>query len=566
MNRVMFKIFSYCKILVIIFLITSTTNILLAQQLAFPGAEGFGRFTSGGRGGKVIDVTNLNDSGTGSLRAAVEADSARTVIFRVSGTIVLDSKLTIRNGDITIAGQTAPGDGICIKDEQFTVAADNVIIRYIRFRPGDEKQKELDALGGVRQKNIIIDHCSMSWAIDEVVSFYDNENFTMQWCIISESLYDSFHSKGKHGYGGIWGGIGASFHHNLLAHHTSRTPRFCGSRYHGEPEKEIVDFRNNVIYNWGFNSAYGGEAGNHNMIANYYKAGPATNSREIKYRIVSPSHDDQYGPFGRWYIDENYVDGYPNITADNWAGGVQGDYSETATRVYEPISFATIITQSAEDAYELVLSDVGAVLPKRDSVDMRIIEETRTGTATYGGIWGQGGKGIIDSQTDVGGWPTLHSVPAPTDTDHDGMPDDWEIEYNLNHLDPSDNIEDNNNNGYTNIEEYLNGTDPLLTDIEKVDNGSKAETFALMQNFLNPFNPSTTIKYQIEKDVRGEKQEVRLVVYDVLGREITTLVNKEQKPGNYEIKFDASNLTSGLYFYRLSTNVFSKTRKMIFLQ
>ena len=568
MNRVMFKIFSYCKILVIIFLITSTTNILLAQQLAFPGAEGFGRFTSGGRGGKVIDVTNLNDSGTGSLRAAVEADSARTVIFRVSGTIVLDSKLTIRNGDITIAGQTAPGDGICIKNEQFTVAADNVIIRYIRFRPGDEKEKELDALGGVRQKNIIIDHCSMSWAIDEVVSFYDNENFTMQWCIISESLYDSFHSKGKHGYGGIWGGIGASFHHNLLAHHTSRTPRFCGSRYHEEPEKEIVDFRNNVIYNWGFNSAYGGESGNHNMIANYYKAGPATNSREIKYRIVSPSHDDQYGPFGRWYIDENYVDGYPNITADNWAGGVQGDYSETATRVYEPISFATIITQSAEDAYELVLSDVGAVLPKRDSVDMRIIEETRTGTATYGGIWGQGGKGIIDSQTDVGGWPTLHSLPAPTDTDHDGMPDDWETEYNLNPIDPSDNIEDNNNNGYTNIEEYLNGMNPLLTDIENVYDGLKAETFTLLQNYPNPFNPSTTIKYSVSRveTRRGVSPHVTLNVYDILGREVSTLVNKEQKPGSYEVKFNANDLTSGLYFYKIATNGFTETKKMILLR
>ena len=569
MNKIIsafFEMDSYSKILLVVFSFISITNILFAQQLAFPGAEGFGRYTSGGRGGKVIEVTNLNDSGTGSFRAAVEADSARTVIFRVSGTIVLDSKLTIRNGDITIAGQTAPGDGICIKDEQFTVAADNVIIRFIRFRPGDEKQKELDALGGVRQKNIIIDHCSMSWGIDEVVSFYDNEDFTMQWCIISESLYDSFHSKGKHGYGGIWGGIGASFHHNLLAHHTSRTPRFCGSRYHGEPEQEIVDFRNNVIYNWGFNSAYGGEAGSQNMVANYYKAGPATNSREIKYRIVSPSHDDQYGPFGRWYIDENYVDGYPNITANNWAGGVQGDYSETATRVYEPIPYATIITQSAEDAYELVLSDVGAILPKRDSVDMRIIEETRTGTATYGGIWGQGGKGIIDSQTDVGGWPTLHSVPAPTDTDHDGMPDDWEIEYNLNHLDPSDNIEDNNNNGYTNIEEYLNGTDPLLTDIGKVENGSKAETFALMQNFPNPFNPSTTIKYSIPSNVKGEMLNVKIVVYDILGHKVVTLINKEQKDGNYEVKFDASNLSSGLYLYRIIASGFTKTKKMMLLR
>ena len=556
------------KILLIIFALISTAHFSLAQQLAFPGAEGFGRFTTGGRGGKVIEVTNLNDSGSGSLREAVEADSARTVVFRISGTIALNSKLTIRNGDITIAGQTAPGDGICIKDEQFSVAADNVIIRYIRFRPGDEKQLELDAIGGVRQKNIIIDHCSMGWAIDEVASFYDNEDFTMQWCIISESLYHSYHSKGNHGYGGIWGGKGASFHHNLLAHHSSRTPRFCGSRYHGEPEKEIVDHRNNVIYNWGFNSAYGGEAGNQNMVDNYYKAGPATDSGSMKYRIVSPSHDDTYGPYGSWYIVDNYIYGYSNITADNWAGGVQGDYWQVVTRVNEPHSYAPVLTQTAENAYELVLSDAGAVLPKRDSVDIRIIEEVRTGTATYGGVWGTG-SGIIDSQTDVGGWPTLHSAPAPTDTDHDGMPDDWEIQYGFNPIDPSDNIEDSNNDGYTNIEEYLNGTDPLLTDIEKFKNGLNAETFALMQNYPNPFNLSTTITYSIPTiDTRHAPslQNVILRVYDVLGLEVATLVNKEQSPGNYEVKFDASNLTSSLYFYKITTNGFTQTKKMMLLK
>lgn len=422
-------------------------SFLHAQQLAFPGAEGYGRFTTGGRGGKVIEVTNLNDSGSGSLRAAVQSYGARTVVFRVSGTIKLKSELKIESSNITIAGQTAPGDGICIRNHPVTVSANNVIIRYLRVRLGDENKLEADAMSGRNRKNIIIDHCSISWSIDEASSFYDNENFTMQWCLISESLHDSYHSKGAHGYGGIWGGKGATFHHNLLAHHSSRNPRFNGSRYHGEPEKEIVDHRNNVIYNWGGNSAYGGEAGNQNMIANYYKYGPATGSS--KNRIVEPSD-----PTGEWYIADNYVYGYPNITADNWAGGVQGSHWGKV-RVDSPHPFAPVLTYTAEEAYELVLADVGAVLPKRDAVDARIIEEVRTGTATYGGTWGAE-TGIIDSQTEVGSWPTLQSATPPTDTDKDGMPDDWETANGLDLSDPEDRNEDLDGDGYTNLEEYLN--------------------------------------------------------------------------------------------------------------
>jgi hypothetical protein len=420
-----------------------------AQQLAFPGAEGYGRFTTGGRGGKVIEVTNLNDSGSGSLRAAIQASGARTVVFLVSGTIILKSRLEIDNDNITIAGQTCPGDGICIRDYPLIIDADNVIIRYIRSRLGDEKQQAEDTFSGNNNKNIIIDHCSMSWSIDEVSSFYDNENFTMQWCLICESLYNSFHPKGNHGYGGIWGGKGASFHHNLLAHNSSRNPRFNGSRYHGEPQKEIVDFRNNVIYNWGGNSAYGGEAGNQNLVANYYKSGPATKSGELRYRIVNPSDD-----LGRWYITENFVHGYPNITADNWAGGVQPDYTGRI-RADEPFPYAAVLTYSAINAFKLVLSHAGAVLPVRDSVDLRIVKEVRAGTASYGGTWGDG-KGIIDSQTEVGGWPELKSLPAPEDTDHDGMSDDWENVNNLDLSNPDDRNGDINSNGYTNLEDYLN--------------------------------------------------------------------------------------------------------------
>lgn len=423
---------------------------LYGQQLAFPGAEGYGRFTTGGRGGKVFEVTNLNDSGPGSLRAAVAASGPRTVVFRISGTIRLKARLTISNGDITIAGQTAPGDGICIADYDVSIDASNVIIRYLRFRLGDIHQLEADAISGRYRTNIIIDHCSMSWSIDETASFYDNENFTMQWCLISESLYNSYHSKGAHGYGGIWGGMGASFHHNLLAHHSSRNPRFQGSRDPAStPETEIVDHRNNVIFNWGGNSAYGGEQGNQNMIANYYISGPATHSITLRYRIVEPS-----SPYGKWYITDNYVAGYPEVTADNWNDGVQGVADPDDVRVDEPFPFAPVLTHTAENAYLVVLEDVGASLPKRDSVDLRIIEEVRTGTTTYGGTWGAG-EGIIDSQDEVGGWPTLNSLPAPTDNDQDGMANDWELAHELDPSDPEDRNGDFNGDGYTNLEKYL---------------------------------------------------------------------------------------------------------------
>jgi hypothetical protein len=423
----------------------------LTQTPAFPGAEGFGRFTSGGRGGQVLEVTNLNDGGAGSLRAAVESSGPRTVIFRVSGTIELRSPLLIRNDHITIAGQTAAGDGICIRDYSVLVEANEVIIRYLRFRLGDRYKQAADAICGIGQSAIIIDHCSMSWGIDEVASFYDNRNFTMQWCLVSESLNNSYHPKGNHGYGGIWGGKGATFHHNLLAHHASRNPRFNGSRTNwGVSGPEIVDHRNNVVYNWSENSAYGGEGGNQNMISNYYKYGPATKSKSLRKRIVNP-----WGIEGRWYVAGNYVWGFPEITADNWAGGVASDFPHTI-RLDQPVPCAEVITHEAGTAYLLVLADAGAVIPRRDAVDRRIVEEVRTGTAAYGSL-PHPGAGIIGSQSEVGGWPELKTYDVPNDTDHDGMADDWELTVGLNPAVEYDNNQDRNGDGYTNLEEYLNG-------------------------------------------------------------------------------------------------------------
>lgn len=306
--------------------------LLSAKQIAFPGAEGFGRFASGGRGGKVIAVTNLNDNGPGSLRAAIEAEGPRTVVFRVSGTIFLEDALEIKNGDLTIAGQTAPGDGITLANFPLKLDADNVIIRFIRSRLGDHESQEADAFEARYSTNVIIDHCSFSWAVDENATAYNNKDFTMQWCIVSEALHNSVHAKGNHGYGGIWGGKNATFHHNLIAHTRSRTPRFNGARYEDFREwgDGRVDHRNNVIYNWGDNSAYGAEpAANYqpqyNLIGNVYKPGPATEDSK-RDRIISPDPND-FGMFSQFFISGNYVFGAPEVSLDNWLG-VDGVSSE----------------------------------------------------------------------------------------------------------------------------------------------------------------------------------------------------------------------------------------------
>lgn len=429
---------------------------------AFPGAEGFGRFTTGGRGGAVVEVTNLDDNGPGSLRAAINTPGARTIVFRVSGTIELNSPLTINQGNVTIAGQTAPGDGICLANYTLSVNADNVIVRYLRSRMGDAYDQEADAFTARGVSHMIIDHCSFSWGIDEVASLYQNFNTSFQWNIISESFYLSIHDKGEHGYGGIWGGDSASFHHNLLVHHTSRNPRFNGARYEGN-WNEHVDFRNNAIYNWGFNSSYGGEPsevdGNQahiNLVNNYYKSGPATNFGAMKFRILQPSSNG-FG-YSQWHVDGNYVYGYPDVTADNWQFGVQ-DVSQSVKdniRVNQPFAFQMDSTHEARVAFEHVLANSGTVLPQRDAIDRRLVYETCTGTATYGGQYSTSPKGIIDTQSEVGGWPTLNSSTPPVDSDHDGMPDAWEQTRGLNPNDASDRNGDDDSDGYTNLEEYLN--------------------------------------------------------------------------------------------------------------
>lgn len=441
--------------------------------IAFPGAEGFGRLTTGGRGGKVIKVTNLNDSGPGSLRNAIDQQGPRIILFEVSGNIPLASNLIIRNNDLTLAGQTAPGDGICIQNFPVIVSADNIIIRFVRFRMGDTKGVEGDALGGFERKNIIVDHCSMSWSTDECVSFYNNDNFTLQWCILAESLRLSAHAKGAHGYGAIWGGKNASFHHNLIAHHDSRNPRLGEREGTAYALTDLVDIRNNVFYNWGGNSGYGGEAMHVNLINNYYKPGPATRAN-VGGRILSidkylkNESSPIYNIWGEFYARGNIVEGNELVSGDNWTYGIANQFHSKYGEVSEEdklsIKLASplfinnnVFTHSAHEAYNQVLAKSGATL-KRDAVDKRIVMTVKHGTYTAEGSSGDERSrfGIIDSQEDVGGWPILKSEPPLKDTDGDGMPDDWEKKKGLN---PNEDEANGHQLSavFDNIEVYING-------------------------------------------------------------------------------------------------------------
>lgn len=402
-------------------LIMGLIPLIQAQTPAFPGAEGGGMYTTGGRGGKVYYVTSLADDGSkGTLRWAVNRKGPRTILFNVSGIINLTKPLSIKNDSVTIAGQSAPGDGICIKDYDVYVSANNVIVRYMRFRLGDLiKNHEPDAFGGRDHKNIIVDHCSTSWSVDECASFYTNENFTMQWCVVAEALNNSEHPKGAHGFGGIWGGKNASFHHNLIANNNSRNPRFNGYRraglkYGTTVDEERVDFRNNVLFNWGYNSSYGGESGHYNLVGNYFKASAGT-SDKLKNRItqIDMDADPSKCPpgFGTYYIMSNYMYGFPDVTADNWKGVTMAKGVDAqACKAGNAFVCTPVTTHSAEQAYAKVLAVAGASL-RRDAVDARIVKEVQTGTPTYKGRLSQK-PGLIDSQEDVGGWPVYNQTAA----------------------------------------------------------------------------------------------------------------------------------------------------------
>ena len=527
------------KIFSVIAAMALSTAAMAQDVPAFPGAEGHGRYaTTGGRGGKVYHVTNLNDSGTGSLRWALSQAGPRTIVFDVSGYIDLKSNLAITS-NTTIAGQTAPGCGITLRYYTIELTkCDNVIIRFIRFRRSQVKNVNdgADATWGRYRKNIILDHCSFSWSIDEVASFYDNRNFTMQWCNVTEALANPGHSKGAHSYGGIWGGKEASFHHNFIAHVQNRAPRFNGARYEWKGydqtrypnaiQAEIVDFRNCVMYNWGNgNGCYGGPGGGYiNMVNNYYKAGPGTKS---KTRVTQVSVADNsnggdtphMGYASRYYINGNYVTAastpenydWKGVIYDNGLSTINGEkyikdadhlYGEEQTyvkdadgvdcirlRIDEPVATGDVTTHSAKEAFEKVLAYCGASL-YRDDVDARLVEEAKTGTTTYTGAIAKT-AGILDVINDpsaatvdegTASYPELVNEARPDsyDSDKDGMPDEWEM---LNGLDPNDASDaitytlDTERGWYTNLEVYLNSVVQHIVQAQNSDAESAVDEY-----------------------------------------------------------------------------------------
>ena len=434
---------------------------------AFPGAEGFGANTPGGRGGRIIEVTNLNHDGPGSLQAACSAKGPRIVVFRVSG--IIPGPLRVREPFITIAGQTAPGDGICIKDGPLHVEyTHDVIVRYLRVRPGDSPLGEAPEirdcfrLYGITLDDrpchdVILDHCSGSWGTDENLQAYGTcYNVTYQWCISSEALNDSVHPEGPHGCGMIFGGRDGTVtgHHNLLAHNDHRNPLLQSKR---RKKPCIFDVRNNVIYRQGraFTQATGGNM-RLNYVGNFLKVkGPINDV--TRFGLFAHNPWPQFGPI-RIYVHDNIWPWANDGEQDEWGivhPFVNGKrtYTRWGKQLTDPVATPPVTTESAAAAYESVLKFAGCTRPVRDVVDARIVAEVRAGAG-----------GFIDTQNEVGGWPVYASAKAPADSDHDAMPDAWEKRFGFNPNDPTDGPKDLDGDGYTNVEEFLNQTDPRKPD------------------------------------------------------------------------------------------------------
>jgi len=542
-----------------------------AQTLpAFPGAEGAGKYTTGGRGSTaapttVLEVTNLNDAGAGSLRQALSGTySSRTVVFRVCGTIHLVTQLSIP-ANTTLAGQTAPGDGICVADKQSNVKGNNVIVRFMRFRLGDQYQNlgmvngsgdedAFDAISGTT--GLVVDHCTFSWGGDESFTCYKGDNTTLQWNLISEGLNYSYHFETgdtdfeHHGYGGIWGGKHASFHHNLLAHMQGRNPRFDGSR--NLPPytagQENAEFVNNVLYDWGIYTTNGGEGGNYNIINNYYKYGPNTSTGTsagvaIKSQIINPYKQTTAPvlPYGQYYLSGNYVDNSAFITSHNWrgvsmSGGSLADTVQSKALLPFAIESYALPAQSATDAYASVLAGAGCTLPTRDPVDQRIVQEVKDRTGKIIDVQGGYPHGTPYSTSQVA-WQVLNcNTAAPLDTDHDGMPDTYEATNGLNPNDPADRAL-LAANGYSNLENYLNS----LVAATVLATTKASSTSGLLQVYPNPAQAgqALTVTHPAQVGAAGT-----FTIYSFEGRRLATVA---AQPGTAQTQLDVRQLAAGNY-------------------
>ncbi len=505
---------------------------------AFPGAEGGGKYTSGGRGCDVYIVTTLEDYGEGedpipgSFRDAVSEDN-RTIVFNVSGTIVLKDKLLITNRkNLTIAGQTAPGDGITLYGFETNLSnSENVIMRYMRFRPGAvnvHKGDSMDAIWGRSMKNMMFDHLSTSWSTDETMSLYRMENATVQWSIIAESLTMSGHTKGRHGYGAIWGGVNTTYHHNLVANHTSRNPRIGG----GTPEADdndhiaLTDIRNNVIYNWGFNTIYGGGRSQTNYINNYMKAGQGTRD-SVRNQVIDAGESKKPGYF---YVDGNYLEGNEEISKDNSKGIYISDSNAESTVIsdtefqMEGTKPENLRTTTAQEAYSEVLAKAGATYPKRDALDARIINQVKTDTGRYANL-----------DDEVGGYPVTSSETRPDDfdKDKDGMADEWELENGLDPTDPDDGKKlSEDNSGYTNLENYMNS----LVDMEYAPENPEIEITSLSYNQMFTKGETVTVAADVSDSDGIDK------VQFFIGKEVVG--EATEAPYTYE----TSALDAGTYY------------------
>ncbi len=517
-----------------------------AKIPAFPGAEGGGKYTSGGRGQEVYIVTNLEDYAKGedpipgSFRDAISKDN-RTIVFNVSGTIVLKEKLDMtKRKNITIAGQTAPGDGITFYGFETNISnAENMIIRYVRFRPGAinvHKGDSMDAIWGRSMKNVMIDHLSTSWSTDETMSLYRAENMTVQWSIIAESLTMSGHTKGRHGYGAIWGGVNTTYHHNLIANHTSRNPRIGG----GTPEADdnthiaLTDIRNNVLYNWGYNTIYGGGRSRTNYVYNYVKPGKGTRD-SVRERVIDAGEQNKPGEF---YVSGNYIEGNEALTKDNSKGVYVSDKAAPTTEIVksefkmEGTKPENLRTQKPQDAYKEVLAKAGATYPRRDALDARILNEVKTDTGRYANL-----------DSEVGGYPVRDSEVRPDDfdKDKDGMADAWELENGLDPTNPDDGKElAKDKSGYTNLENYLNS----LVDMENAPENPEIKMSSPSNNQL--FTTGETVN--ITADVTDNDGIAKVQFFN--GSEI--IGEATSAPYTYKL----TGLTDGTYY--LSAKAYDK--------